>query len=204
MGVTGLALIGFLVTHLAGNFLLFAGPKTFNHYSHTLTSNPLIYLAEAVLLGLFLAHFASGLMVTLRNKGARPVPYQAEGNSGRPSRRDWASQTMIVSGLVVAVFVPLHVWGFKFGRYYASPEPGVRDLHRLVVETFQNPGWVLWYVFAMSVIGFHLWHGFGSSFESLGVRWRRVLSIACKVGAIVIAGGFLAIPLLVYIQHGGR
>lgn len=202
MSLTGLALIGFLVTHLAGNLLLFAGPQTFNHYSHTLVSNPLIYGAELFLLAIFLSHLLAGILLTFRNREARPIPYVAQGNAGRPSRRSAFSFNMILSGLVVLAFVPLHIWEFKYGPHYESAEPGVRDLHRLVVETFRNPYLTIWYMVAMAVIGTHLWHGFGSSFESLGVRYRKPVAWGCRLLAAVIAGGFLVIPALVYYTGG--
>jgi len=75
MGASGLLLLGFLVVHVSGNLILFAGPEAFNHYSHGLTTNPLIYVAELGLLVLFALHFVSGLVVTQRNRAARPVGY---------------------------------------------------------------------------------------------------------------------------------
>ena len=112
---------------------------------------------------------------------------------------------MVFSGIVVAIFVPLHVYTFKYGPEYPSRgAPDVRDLHKLVLETFRDPLWVAWYVFAMAVIGAHLWHGFGSSFETLGVRWRKAIALGCKVAAVLIAGGFLVIPLVIYFKLGGK
>lgn len=204
MALTGLPLIGFLVLHLSGNLLLFAGPAAFNGYSHTLVSNPLVYPAEAALLVLFVTHFVTGIVVTRRNRAARPVRYQVRSRAGHTSHKSVASTTMILTGLVLLGFVPLHLFLFKFGTYYASPtDPGVRDLYRLVIEVFQDPVHVAWYVFAMAVIGFHLWHGFGSGFESLGVAYRAPLRRFGQLLAMVLAGGFLVIPVIVFLT-GGR
>ena len=203
MALTGLPLIGFLVLHLSGNLLLFAGPTTFNAYSHALVSNRLVYLAEALLLLLFAGHFVSGLLVTRRNRAARPVGYRVRSWVRHTSHKSLASSTMVLSGLVVLVFVPVHLAIFKFGTYYASPtEPGVRDIHRLVIEVFQDPVHVGWYVFAMTVIGAHLWHGFGSGFESLGVAHRTPLRRGGQLLAVVLAGGFLVIPVIVFLGRG--
>ena len=203
MGLTGLLLIGFLIIHLAGNLLIFEGAQPFNDYSHKLVSTPLIYVAEIVLLLLFLAHFASGLIVYQKSSAARPEPYQEKKWAGYSSHKSWSSTTMILTGLVVLVFVPLHIWTFKYGPYYASAaEPGVRDLHRLVLEVFQSPLYVLWYVVAMVVIGFHLWHGFGSAFESIGVHYRKPLRRFGQLLAVVLAVGFLSIPIVVYFMGG--
>jgi succinate dehydrogenase / fumarate reductase cytochrome b subunit len=204
MALTGLLLIGFLVAHLAGNLLVFSPtPDAFNAYSEALVSNPLIYVAEAGLLLLFVAHLVSGILVTVKNREARPVPYRQTARAGHTSHKSLASTTMILSGLVVLVFVPLHLWTFKFGPYYAaSGATPVRDLHRLVVEVFQDPVHVIWYVLAMGVIGFHLWHGFGSGFESLGVAYRTPLRRFGQLLAIVLSGGFAAIPIILYLTGG--
>jgi succinate dehydrogenase / fumarate reductase cytochrome b subunit len=205
MGCTGLLLIAFLVVHMAGNLLVFVGPDTYNAYSEHLTSNPLLPVAELVLLALFLFHLVSGIRVVLRNRAARgPVGYVRKDWAGPPSHKTWASTTMIVSGLLVLIFVPLHIATFKYGAYYASAaDPAVRDLFRLVAEDFQRPLLVAWYVVAMVVIGFHLWHGFGSGFESLGVRYRVGLRRAGHVLALVIAGGFVLVPIALFFS-GGR
>ena len=204
MGLTGLLLIGFLVVHMTGNLLVFVGPETYNAYSHHLTSNPLIYVAELGLIALFVFHFATGIRVVLRNRAARgAVGYARKEWAGPPSHKSWASTTMIFSGLLVLVFVPLHIATFKYGAQYASAtEPGVRDLYRLVVEDFQSPLLVAWYVVAMVVIGFHLWHGFGSGFESLGVRYRVGLRRFGQVLALVIAGGFVLVPIALFVSGG--
>jgi succinate dehydrogenase / fumarate reductase cytochrome b subunit len=110
---------------------------------------------------------------------------------------------MIVSGIVVLVFVPVHIWGFKYGADYDAPEEGVRDLHRLVVETFEQPGWVFFYCLAMAIIGVHLWHGFGSAFESLGLPYRNIVRRSGQALAVIIAGGFFLIPLILFFSSRG-
>src|SRR5512134_2660445 len=87
MGATGLLLLAFLVVHVSGNLLLFAGPRAFNAYSHALVTNPLVYVAEAGLLILFLAHFASGLLLTRANRVARPVGYAMKRRAGGASHK---------------------------------------------------------------------------------------------------------------------
>lgn len=204
MGLTGLAMIGFLVTHMSANLLVFVGPGAYNAYSHALTSNPLIYVAEAGLVLLFLTHLVSGIRVWLRNRAARPAGYDTKKRAGHTSHKSLASTTMILTGIVLLVFVPLHIRMFKFGAYYEAPgEPGVRDLHRLVIEDFQNPILVAWYVLAMGVVGFHLWHGFGSAFDSLGVAHRRGIWRTGRIVALAIAGGFMLVPIVVFLT-GGR
>jgi succinate dehydrogenase / fumarate reductase cytochrome b subunit len=204
MAVTGLLLIGFLITHVAANLLVLFDQEAFNHYSHSLTSNPLIYLAEAALLAFFVGHFVNGLLVERRNREARPVAYANKQRAGNPSRKSLASTTMIYSGIVVLVFVPLHIITFKFGAWYESAtDPTVRDLARLVIEEFHEPGEVIWYEIALLVLGFHAWHGIGSAFDSLGFRHRAWMNVACRALAVAIFGGFMLIPLAIYFSNGG-
>lgn len=202
MGLTGLLLIGFLAVHLAGNLLVFSSAEKFNHYSELLLSNPLIVVAELGLLALFVIHLLFGITVTLNNWKARgQTPYQVQQWARHTSHKSLASTTMIYTGIVLLVFVPLHVWTFKYGTFYASvSDPHIRDLHRLVIEVFGQPVWVAGYVAAMAIIGFHLWHGFGSAFESLGVRHRKPLRWVGQIIALVLAGGFLLIPVLVFFM----
>ena len=203
MGATGRLLIGFLVVHLTGNLLVFAGPVAFNEYSHALISSHLIYVAELVLLGLFVLHLAVGIALTRANSAARPVGYATRRRDGHTSNKSLASTTMIFSGLVVLVFVPIHLWTFKFGAWYQTAEtPPIRDLYRLVVEVFRDPLHVAWYVVAMIVIGFHLSHGFASGLESLGVASRPLVRHFSRVLAVVIAGGFALIPLVLFFRGG--
>jgi len=120
MGASGLLLLAFLVVHVAGNLVLFAGRAAFNGYSHHLVSNPLIYVAEVGLLVLFLAHLVSGIVVARDNRAARPTAYVVKRRAGGVSHKSFASTTMILTGLFVLVFVPLHLWTFKWGPHYAS------------------------------------------------------------------------------------
>lgn len=199
MALTGLALIGFLLTHLLGNLLLFKGAETFNHYSHALITNPLIIVAELGLLAFFVSHAISGIHFTFINKQARPQGYYKNNSVKNKSRRSVASLTMIFSGLFLILFVVIHLSTFKYGPHYqVVSEPAVRDLHKLVLEEFKEPLEVVFYVVSMILIGGHLWHGFGSAFESLGVRYRPWVRGFGKVLAVIIAAGFAVIPVYVY------
>ncbi len=200
MALTGLLLSAFLLVHLAGNLLVFTGPRAFNEYSEKMLSNPLIYVAEIGLLLLFLAHFASGILVYRQNRAARPVAYAKKEPAGYTSHKSFASSTMIFSGLFLFAFVPFHLVTFKFGSYYqtAGDHP-IRDLYRLMMEVFSQPGYVAFYVAAMTIVGFHLWHGVGSAFQSSGIYYRKGLRTFGQIFAIAIAGGFFVIPILLYL-----
>jgi succinate dehydrogenase / fumarate reductase cytochrome b subunit len=95
---------------------------------------------------------------------------------------------------------------FKYGPEYQYGATAMRDLYRLERENFSSPLAVGLYVLAMVVVGFHLWHGVSSSFQSLGLsgpRFTPLIRKAGKVSAVLIAGGFIAIALWVFLYGAG-
>ena len=207
IGLTGLLLFGFLIAHLAGNLSLLAGPNAFNTYAYKLESlGPLVYLAEAGLVALFLLHIVKTLGTYRRNAQARPAGYQESKWAGHTSRKTWSSTTMALTGLFILFFVVVHVRTFKFGPWYVDAATGHRDLYRLVAEIYQNPLYVGFYIVAMGLIGMHLNHGLSSATQSLGLSNQRIgrsLVLGGRVLAVVIAGGFALLPLYMYFAHRG-
>ncbi len=206
IALTGLSLVGFLCVHLLGNLMLYVGPETFNAYSHALISNPLVIPAEIGLVALFLIHIFEAVTMWFGNRTARPVAYEHKRGAGGTSRKSVASSTMIWTGSITAVFLVVHVATMKYGAWYTVPDSEVRDLYRLVVETFQSPLWTAFYAFCMMVVGFHLWHGFASAFESLGLNHPNLTPKVLRAGkvlATVLGIGFLSIPLWLFFL-GGR
>ena len=204
IGATGLLLFAYLLLHLAGNLMVFAGQETFNHYAHMLVSNPLVVPAEIALLLLFLVHIFKAVRMWAANRAARPVPYEEKAWAGYTSRKSVASTTMIWTGLAILAFVVVHVAQIKYGAWYQIGDPPMRDLYRIEVEVFTSPVWTGIYVVCMALIGFHLRHGISSAFQSLGVShpiYTRRLVAAGTVIAILIAGGFAIIPIWVYLTR---
>jgi succinate dehydrogenase / fumarate reductase cytochrome b subunit len=205
IGVTGLALFAYLLLHLAGNALIFAGPDTFNEYSHMLVSNPLIVPIEIGLLGIFLLHVYKAVANYLGNRTARPISYTTKKNAGYKSRKSVASSTMIWSGLVMLVFVGIHVKQFKYGAWYQTAGPeSVRDLARTEFEVFRDPLWVSFYAICTLIVGLHLRHGIASGFQSIGVDhpvYTRRLTAWGIVLAAIIGGGLAVIPIWVYLTQ---
>jgi succinate dehydrogenase / fumarate reductase cytochrome b subunit len=205
MGLTGLALFAYLILHLAGNALIFAGPDTFNEYSHTLISNPLILPIEIGLLLIFLLHIYKAVTNYLANRAARPVGYEMKRPAGHTSRKSVASSSMIWSGIVVALFVLVHVKQFKYGAWYqAAGNAEIRDLARTEFEVFSQPIWVAFYVVCTLIVGLHLRHGISSALQSVGLdhpRYTRQVVLWGIAGAALIAGGLAIIPVWVYLTH---
>ena len=203
MGLTGVALFVYMLLHLAGNALILAGPDVFNEYSHALISNPLILPIEIGLLAIFLVHIYKAVTMWTANRAARPTGYLKKELAGHTSRKSFASSTMIWSGLVILVFVVIHVKQFKFGTWYQMTDSTVRDLYRTEVEVFQNPLWVAVYVVATLLVGLHLRHGFSSAFQSLGLDHplltRRLTALGILF-ALLIGVGLAVIPIWVHLR----
>jgi succinate dehydrogenase / fumarate reductase, cytochrome b subunit len=201
LGLTGLALFGFLIFHLAGNLLAFLGGESYNEHAHALISNPLIVPAELGLVAIFLTHIYKAVTNYRQNKAARPIAYGVKKRAGGASRKSLASSTMLWTGLSVLLFVIIHLKLFKYGPVYQEAGTNHRDLFRLLVDDFRKPGIVVGYVLAMILLGMHLRHGISSSIQSLGLMpesWTTRMLRGGIVVAIAIAGLFAIIPIAVY------
>jgi succinate dehydrogenase / fumarate reductase cytochrome b subunit len=204
MALTGFGLVGFTASHLLGNLLIFLGPDAFNKYAYTLTSNPLIYVAEAGLLGMFVLHLALAVLLKIQNMAARPQRYYAKVRTGRGETI--ASKTMPITGIILLVFVIVHLLNFKYGSNYPTEVEGVamRDLYRTVVEYFQNPLYVAWYVFAMAALGLHTSHGVQSVFQTWGFNHKKytpVVQTASLAYGIFVGAGFSILAIFCHLQN---
>lgn len=204
IGLTGLALFAYLILHLAGNALIFAGPDVFNEYSHALISNPLILPIEVGLLAIFLLHVYKAVSNYVANHAARPLGYGMKKYAGHTSRKSVASSTMIWSGVVILLFLLVHVKQFKYGAWYQVENTEVRDLARTEFEVFSQPLWVAFYGVCTLLVGLHLRHGISSGFQSLGFDhpvYTRRLTRWGVVLAAIIGGGLALIPIWVYLTR---
>lgn len=202
MGITGLIWAGFVLTHMAGNLLIFVSNDAYNAYGHAITSGNIIYLAETVLVLALLVHVFMAVSLTMQNREAKQQRYAVQASGAK--RVSLASRTMAVQGSLILVFVILHLITFKYGAHYETTVNGVvmRDLARLMEEVFHSPGYVAWYVVALVLLGFHLKHGVGSTFQSLGLMEGTYRQLWAKLSigyAAVVALGFIAQPLYLFL-----
>jgi len=207
IGLTGLFLVLYLLIHIAGNLLIFFGPDVFNRYAYNMeVRNPTLPVLELLIVIGFAVHIYKAVTMYIRNDAARPVKYVRKKRAGGPSRKSFASSTMIVSGLWLVIFLVIHVRAFRFAPETPWPGGG-RDLYAQELGVLSNPFIVGFYVLSMIVVGSHLWHGASSWFQSLGLdhpRWTpRVLALG-KVLAVAVAGGFIVIAVWVYAAHTGQ
>jgi len=203
MGITGLVWMGFVLSHMAGNMLILISPDLYNAYGHAIVSNkPLLYGAETVLVLALVAHVGTAISLTIQNRKARNTRYAMTPNGEKGA--SLASKTMAVQGSIVLAFIILHLATFKYGTHYDTMVDGVkmRDLHKLVVEVFHQPGYVLWYVVSLLLLMFHLSHGAHSVFQSFGVLERKMqlgLKKFAWTYAVIVVLGFLSQPAYVFL-----
>jgi len=202
IGVTGFLLFLYLLIHIAGNLIVFAGPAAFNRYAFVMEKgNPLLPAIEIGLLLIALLHIYKAVTNYVSNQAARPARYVKKEGAGYTSRKSLASSTMIVSGLWLVLFLIIHVKAFRFSPETEWPAGG-RDLYLQEMNVFANPLMVAFYVLSMVVVGSHLWHGIASSLQSLGLdhpKWTPRILVAGKVIAFALAGAFIVIALWAHI-----
>jgi succinate dehydrogenase / fumarate reductase cytochrome b subunit len=203
VAITGLLLCGFLVSHLAGNLLLLAGPNVFNVYAHKLESmGGLLYDAEGALSVIFAIHLGLAIKLNLENMQARGR-YKVKKNTGRGST--FMSLTMPYTGLILLVFVILHIKNLKLGSYYPANVDGVemRDLYRTTMEYFQSTVATIWYIVAMVAAALHTAHGFASAFQSMGWNHPKYFRSVKNLGyvyAILVGGGFAFLSIWAHMK----
>jgi len=209
LGITGLSWVAFAIGHFIGNTtLLIQDSDPFNKYAHFLISlGTLIYLVEAVLAASLLIHMFYAAKVTYENFRARPTSYKKNKRVKGASKRGFATASMIYTGVLLIVFLVIHINNFKYGSYYTTIIDGeeVRDLYRTVYEYYASLGNVIYYVIMMTLLGTHLSHGVWSAFQSLGLNGKRFTPFIYKVGfivAVILSIGYIWIPIQVHLAGG--
>ena len=197
MAVTGFILFGFIVAHLLGNLQIYESPEKINHYSEMLRSVPsLLWGARITLLISVLLHIWASFALWRLQRAARPVPYVKKANL----HSTYASRTMTWSGPIILAFVIYHLLNFTFGTVHPGGPFDPHNVYNNVVTGFQFWPSSIFYIIAMIMLCYHLYHGLWSMFQSLGLShpvytpWIQRLA---KVFAIVIAIGYISIPVAV-------
>jgi succinate dehydrogenase / fumarate reductase cytochrome b subunit len=207
MAIAGLFLITFLFVHLGINLLvLLPDTSWFNIAAHFMGTNILIKIFEIVLFGGFIIHIIYGLILQIQNWMARPNRYKVEGWSHKSP----FSKFMIHTAAIIFIFLVIHLIDFyfkaKFGHIADVMIDGehYHDLATLVLAKFKLIGFVIGYIVALVILGFHLHHGFQSAFQSLGLNHKTYTPIINVVGnlvALILVGGYILIPLVIYFGN---
>jgi len=207
-GLTGMLLCVYILVHMAANTLIIFNPAAFNLYAHFLMGlGPLLIVIEILLLAVFVLHAYTAISVWWSKQKARPDRYAKVKSAGGPSRKTFSSITMIYGGVIMILFLVWHVTTMKYGHHTVFEHNGqeMHNLYHTVVEQFTQVWVVIFYEIVMITVGFHLWHGFWSAFQSLGLNHPKYMPIIIAIGyvfAIVIAVGFLAVPPYIFITGG--
>lgn len=212
MALTGLFLITFLAVHLAGNLQLLSGEggQAFNEYAYFMTHNPVIKFTSFGLYAFILIHAIQGIALWLKNKLARG----SEGYAVKVNRTAGASNASVrmgALGTIILVFILLHMYQFwlqmKMGNVEMVGYDGgekINDLYTLVMGVYANPIFVVIYVVSMIVIGFHLFHGFESAFQTLGLnhkKWTPLVKLVGRTYSIIVPLLFAIIPIWMYLSQ---
>lgn len=198
MALSGIILTLYVVAHLLGNLQVYLGSAVIDRYAHFLHSNEgLLWTARIVLLAAVGVHAVAGIQLWFRKREARPIAYRAKENIQASA----ASRTMIITGLVIAAFVVYHVMDLTLGVFLGSNYVDLSPAHN-VPASFSNPVSAVLYIVAMTALGFHLWHGVYSMFQSLGLSNRRLTPTVQRFAAgiaVIVTLGFASIPLAVIV-----
>lgn len=205
MALSGLFLISFLSLHFFINMVSVFSADSFNTMSHFMGYNPLIqFVMQPVLIAGVIFHFVMGFVLELKNRNARPIGYVKYNGAANAS---WASRNMIISGVVVLAFLGLHMYDFWFAemnyKYIAVNAINETRYYEELVHKFETPVRTGLYCIAFLLLSLHLWHGFNSSFQSVGFanKYAKALHKLGYAFAIVIPFGFIFIALFHHFNH---
>jgi succinate dehydrogenase / fumarate reductase cytochrome b subunit len=176
-----------------------------------MTHFPLIKMISYGLYAFIIIHTIQGLALWSANRKAKGQTYAVK---TRPEGVTWASGNMALLGTLILAFLIIHMaqfWGqMHFGDVstkayagFAEGEP-IKDLYTLVADAFKNPAMIALYVVGQAVLAFHLWHGFQSAFQTIGVnhpKYTPFIKGFGKAFSIIVPLGFAAIPVIFYLTH---
>ena len=211
MALSGLFLVFFLGQHFVINFTSVIDPDTFNNISHFFGTNFAIQaILQPVLVFGILFHFIIGIYLELKNSKARNVKYTSFKGSASAS---WVSRNMIITGLVILAFLGVHFYDFFIPelnvKYIQGDMSGLLEngtgfkYFEELQHKFESHVRVILYVISFILLSMHLWHGFASSFQSVGFnnKYSKGLTKFAKIFSIVIPAGYIFIALYHHINH---
>jgi succinate dehydrogenase / fumarate reductase, cytochrome b subunit len=204
MAITGIIFLGYVFAHMVGNLKLYQGRSSFNAYAEWLREllMPLaphawtLHAMRLVLIVALVLHVTAAYQLKMMNRRARPDAYRSPRDY---IAADFASRTMFWTGIIVLLFVGYHLADLTWG--WVNPDP-TGTVYDRVVASFSVPAVAAFYIVANLALGFHLYHGTWSLFQSLGWNnrrfnhWRRSFAIAFT---LVVVVGNLSFPIAVQL-----
>ena len=184
MSVTGIALILFLTFHCCMNVAALFSRETYNTICKLLGAKWYAVAATLGLAALAVIHIVYAFILTAQNRRARGASrYEV---TAKPEKVEWASQNMLVLGIIIVLGLLLHLFNFWFNMMFAeltgmSVGHLPSDGFAFICDTFSNPLYVVLYIIWLVALWFHLTHGFWSAMQTLGIsgkvwfcRWKCI------------------------------
>ncbi len=208
MALSGAIWIGYLIMHMYGNLKIFGGQEHFNAYAAGLRTlgapvfgyAHLLWVARIVLIVSFLPHIWAGIVLYLRKRKSRGAGYSQH----KKLRGNSATLTMVFGGIAIGLFVIYHLMHFTFGVAGIHPNFEAHDAYHNVIIGFSSYAYIpsIIYLIGLVAVGFHLYHGAWSLFQTLGLNHKSyepaIRGLAVLL-ALVIPVGFALVPLAVMI-----
>ncbi len=203
MAVSGLIMLGYLVSHLFGNLKVFFGADDFNGYAHWLRTigEPILHhgwflwIVRPVLLAAVILHGVTAYQLSRRDLAARPQKY-----AHQRKEQSYATRTMRWGGVILTLFIIWHILDLTTLTVNERAEEG--HPYENLVASFSTWYGNTIYITAMIAVGLHIRHGLWSAAQTLGVasaRRTRALKIASNGLALVMSCGFISIPVSVML-----
>ena len=201
MSLTGIALILFLTFHMSMNLVALFSGEAYNMVCEFLGANWYAVVATMGLAGLAMLHIVYAFILTAQNRRARGSERYAVVD--KPKKVEWASQNMLVLGIIILLGLLLHLFNFWYNMMFAelmhmemkfSPSDGFA----YIKDTFANPVFVVLYVIWIVAIWLHLSHGYWSAMHTLGVNgkvWFKRWQVIGLVYSTILMLGFLVVVL---------
>ena len=219
MSVTGIALILFLTFHCCMNIVALFSGEAYNMICELLGANWYAVVATLGLAALAVIHIVYAFILTAQNRTARGNSRYDVATTVNAGKVEWASKNMLVLGIIICLGLLLHLFNFWYNMMFAeimgfSAGHLPSDGFAFIIDTFQNPVFVVLYLIWLCAIWFHLTHGFWSAMQTLGIsgkiwlcRWKWIGGIyvtLLMLGflVVVLAFAFKLAPSL-YCYAGG-
>lgn len=201
MGISGAALVLFVLFHGTMNVVSIFSPKGYNAICEFLGANWYALIASMGLALLVIVHIIFALILSVQNYRARGTERYAV--VAKQEGVDWASKNMLVIGLVVLGFILLHLYNFWYNMQYAelsgrvtpySPVDGISYIKALFSNVWYSLAYLVW----LAALWFHLSHGIWSAMQSLGMSnniWMPRLKVIGTILATLIVAMFAAVVI---------
>lgn len=216
MALTGFILVGFVAFHMYGNLKMYQGEAVFNEYAAGLRElghpifghEHLLWIARVVLLASVGLHIWAATSLTIQSRKSTAA-YAVSGvrRYGEKKRQTgYAAYTMRFGGLLILLFIVYHILHLTFGAVGYAPgrfipeQNGVYNAYNNVVQGFQSPLVVGFYLITMIFLGLHLYHGVWSMFHTIGAnshKYDKLLRGLAIFIAVIVTLGNLTFPVAV-------